>query len=319
MKAFGVIDMHCDTITRLAHEKKDFVHNDCHISLEKMEQGNYMMQCFAVFLYLKAYEHPFKSCNEYMDSFDEYMALYSDRIRKVTRADEIEENWAKGLISGMLTIEEGGAIEGNLENLRHFYDRGVRMMTLTWNFENELAYPNYVYENRIDTERGLKPLGRECVKKMQELGMIVDIAHLNDAGIRDVFSLAEKPIIASHSNARAICNVPRNLSDEMLVRLKENGGMTGINYCPDFVSENREVDQIPMIIQHINHIVKVAGIDHVGLGSDFDGIDTPIGMSDCSRTHLLYQALKSEGYSKDDIDKIFFKNFLRVLRANQVD
>ncbi|MBQ1877485.1 MAG: dipeptidase [Erysipelotrichaceae bacterium] len=320
MKEFGVIDMHCDTITKLVYEKKDIRENDGHISLNKMQKGNYMMQCFAIFLYLKAYPHPFASCDSYIDDFYRFMQENSDIIKPVTTADEIEENWEKGLMSGMLTIEEGGALEGNLANLQHFYDRGVRMMTLTWNFENELAYPNYMDKSgmRPDTERGLKPLGIECVKKMQQLGMIVDVSHLNDAGIYDVFRLATRPIVASHSNARAVCNVPRNLTDDMLRKLKENGGITGINYCPDFISEKTDENQIPMIVRHINHIVSVAGVETVGLGSDFDGIPTPNGMSDCTRTHLLYEALKQEGYSQQDIDLMFHGNFLRVLRANQV-
>ena len=240
-----------------------------------------------------------------------------DVIRQVTTVEEILENREKGIMSALLTIEEGEAIEGSIEKLEHFYNRGVRMMTLTWNFANQLAYPNYVYEGKIDTERGLTDKGIEVIKKMWELGMIVDVAHLNDAGIYDVFKYATKPIVASHSNARAVHNVPRNLSDDMIVKLRENGGVMGINYCPDFISEDTEQNQIPDIIRHIKHIVKVGGIDTVALGSDFDGITTPNGMSDCTKTNDLYEALVAEGFSEEDIDKIFYKNFLRVLKANQ--
>ena len=317
MKKLSVIDMHCDTITGLARSGKSFVDNDGHISLNKMKDGNYLMQCFAVFLYLKATPNPFETCNKYIEYFYKTMEENKDSIRPVTTVEEILENREKGLMSALLTIEEGEAIEGSLEKLQHFYDRGVRMMTLTWNFENQLAYPNYVYEGKIDTERGLTEKGIEAVKKMCELGMIVDVAHLNDAGIYDVFKYATKPIVASHSNARAVHNVPRNLSDDMILKLRENGGIMGINYCPDFISENTKENQIPDIIRHIKHIVKVGGIETVGLGSDFDGIPTPIGMSDCTKTNDLYDALVKEGFSEEDIDKIFYKNFLRVLKANQ--
>lgn len=318
MKKLSVIDMHCDTMTGLCRSKKDFRDNDGHISLKKMAEGNYLMQCFAMFIYLKAAEHPYELCNTYIDYFDKMMEENSDVIRPVTTVEEILENREKGLMSALLTIEEGGVIEGSIEKLEHFYNRGARMMTLTWNFDNELAHPNYVYEGKIDTERGLTEKGIEVINRMWDLGMIVDIAHLNDAGIYDVFKYARKPIVASHSNARAVHNVPRNLSDDMIIKLKENGGIMGINYCPDFISPNKDQNQIPDIIRHIKHIVEVGGIETVALGSDFDGIETPIGMSDASKTNDLYDALVEAGFSEEDIDKIFYKNFLRVLKENQV-
>ena len=317
MKKFSVIDMHCDTLTRVCRFGRNLRDYDGHINLQKMKEGNYLMQCFAMFIYLEGTPNPFEKCNEYIDFFDKSMKENGDVIRQVTTVEEILENREKGIMSALLTIEEGEAIEGSIEKLEHFYNRGVRMMTLTWNFANQLAYPNYVYEGKIDTERGLTDKGIEVIKKMWELGMIVDVAHLNDAGIYDVFKYATKPIVASHSNARAVHNVPRNLSDDMIVKLRENGGVMGINYCPDFISEDTEQNQIPDIISHIKHIVKVGGIDTVALGSDFDGITTPNGMSDCTKTNDLYEALVAEGFSEEDIDKIFYKNFLRVLKANQ--
>ena len=317
MKQFSVIDMHCDTMTRICRFDKDIKDYDGHINLQKMKEGNYLMQCFAMFIFLNGTPNPFEKCNEYIDFFEKEMNENKDVIRQVTTVEEILENREKGLMSALLTIEEGEVIEGSIEKLEHFYNRGVRMMTLTWNFANQLAYPNYVFEKKIDTERGLTEKGIEVIKKMWELGMIVDVAHLNDAGIYDVFKYATKPIVASHSNARAVHNVPRNLSDDMIVKLRENGGIMGINYCPDFISENVEQNQIPDIVRHIKHIVKVGGIDTVALGSDFDGIPTPNGMSDCTKTNDLYEALVAEGFSEEDIDKIFYKNFLRVLKANQ--
>ncbi len=317
MKKLSVIDMHCDTITGLYRNGKDFRDNDGHISLKKMQEGNYLMQCFAMFLYLEATPHPFDRCNEFIDYFDTLMAENSDVIRPVTTVDEILANREKGLMSALLTIEEGEAVEGSVEKLEHFYNRGVRMMTLTWNFANQLAFPNYVREGRIDTERGLTEKGFEIINRMWDLGMIVDIAHLNDAGIYDIFSCARKPIVASHSNARAVHNVPRNLSDDMIRKLKENGGIMGINYCPQFISEREKENQIPDIIRHIRHIADVGGIETVALGSDFDGIETPVGMSDATKTNDLYDALVAEGFSEEDIDKIFYKNFLRVLKANE--
>ncbi|MBR6957003.1 MAG: dipeptidase [Erysipelotrichaceae bacterium] len=317
MKKFSVIDMHCDTMTRLFRNGEDFRDCDMHITLKKMAEGNYLMQCFAMFLYLEKTPNPFEQCNTFIDFFEKTIAENSDVIRKVTTVEEILENREKGLMSALLTIEEGEAVEGSVEKLEHFYNRGVRMMSLTWNFPNQIAFPNYVYEGRVDTERGLTEKGIEIINRMWDLGMIVDVAHLNDAGIYDVLSCARKPVVASHSNARAVCNVPRNLTDDMIVKLRENGGIMGINYCPDFISDNKDQNQIPDIIKHIRHIIKVGGIETVALGSDFDGIETPIGMSDCSKTNDLYDALVADGFSEEEIDMIFYKNFLRVLKANQ--
>ena len=320
MKKFNVIDMHCDTITGLARSGKSFVDNDCHISLNKLKEGNYMMQCFAIFIH-KKYDVPaFEKCMNYIDFFKKTMQENADQISQVTTVDDILFNSQQGKLSAMLTIEGGEAVEGSLEKLQKVYDQGVRMMTLTWNFENEIGYPNDVYNPdgpKPDTEHGLKPFGLECINRMQDLGMIVDVSHLSDAGIYDVLNYARKPIVASHSNARAVWDFPRNMTDDMILRLHRNGGIMGMNYCPDFVSGDVTHDQIPAIVEHIKHIASIAGIETVALGSDFDGISTPVGMSDCTKTYQLYEALKVEGFSEEDIDKIFYKNFLRVLEANQ--
>ncbi len=321
MNKFKVIDMHCDTATGLARFNRPFVENDGHISLRKLQEGNYMMQCFAIFIHKKRDIPNYDKCMEYIHYFKNVLKENAAEITQVTTADDIIFNDQEGRISAMLTIEGGEAIEGSLEKLQKVYDQGVRMMTLTWNFENEIGYPNDVYNPdgpRPDTEHGLKPFGLETINRMQELGMIIDVSHLSDAGIYDVLNYASKPIVASHSNARAIWNCPRNMTDDMIRKLHRNGGIMGMNYCPDFVSGDVTHDQIPDIVRHIRHIADIAGIETVALGSDFDGIETPVGMSDATKTHKLYEALKADGFADEDIDRIFYKNFLRVLKANQV-
>jgi membrane dipeptidase len=148
---------------------------------------------------------------------------------------------------------------------------------------------------------------------MNELGMIIDCSHLSDKGFYDCIKYSKHPIVCSHSNSRSVCNVVRNMSDEMILALKENKGLMGINYCPDFISNSKK-NQIPDIIKHINHIKSVGGIDIIALGSDFDGIPTPNGMSDCTKVNLLKEALIKEGYTHEEIEKIFYKNFLRVFK-----
>ena len=287
--------------------------------IKRLEKGGYMAQCFAMFVYLEGDEHPFETCNRYIDKYDEVISASSAAIRKALTAEDIEKNARAGCISAILTTEEGGVLEGKLENIDRLYERGVRMMTLTWNFENELGYPNYLTEELIkaDTERGLKPFGFEAINRMWDKGIIVDVSHLNDAGIYDVLRVARKPIVASHSNCRAIKDFPRNLSDDMIRKLKENGGIMGLNFCPDFISDDTDGDQIADMVAHIRHVRDLAGIETIALGSDFDGIDTPKGLSDCSRMPLLHDALVKEGFTGEEIDCLFYKNFLRVFRANE--
>ncbi len=314
-----IIDLHCDTITKIDDNQQNLYDNDCHLSLKRMSEAGYMMQCFAIFVYLKETESPYNTCLKYIDYFKKEMEKNKSLIKQVYCYDDLLNNIENNIMSAMLTIEEGATIENDLAKLKHFYDLGVRMMTLTWNFKNEIGYPNNMSdpENWHEvTDKGLTEFGKLVVNEMNRLGMIVDVSHGSDRLFYDVIEISDKPIVASHSNSRKVHYCPRNLSDDMLVKLKENGGVVGINYCPSFISEDTEIDQIPMIVEHIKHIVKIAGIETVALGSDFDGIKTPVGLSDCSKMHLLTQALKESGFTEDDIDKIYYQNFLRVFAGN---
>ena len=301
-------------------ETKGIYKNNLHIDVLKMSKGEYLMQTFAVFIPLHKVNTPFETTKKYIELFKSEIKKNSHVISQVTTYQELQNNKALKKMSALLSIEEGGAIEGDLEKLEYFYSLGVRMMTLTWNFPNEIGYPNINMTNKTkvniripNTVDGLTPFGKEVVKKMNELGMIIDVSHLSDAGFYDVINLSTKPIVCSHSNSRKICKVSRNLTDEMILALKKNKGVMGINYCPDFISSSKK-NQIPDIIKHINHIKEVGGIDIIALGSDFDGIPTPNGMSDATKTLELKEALVKEGYTQEEIDKIFYKNFLRVFK-----
>ncbi|HQB31896.1 MAG TPA: dipeptidase [Erysipelotrichaceae bacterium] len=314
-----IIDLHCDTITRIFHSGQILYDNDCHLSIKKMLQADYLMQCFALFVNLKETETPYQRCLEYIEHFQKEMESNKEYIRQIYCYEDLLKNRENNIMSAMLTIEEGAVIEGDLEKLRHFYSLGVRMMTLTWNYENEIGHPNQMLDQdnwQEVKDKGLTSFGREVIKEMNRLGMIVDVSHGSDKLFFDVIEITDKPIVASHSNSRTVNHCPRNLTDEMIVKLKENGGVAGINYCPAFISKETDINQIPMIVEHIKHIARVGGVETVALGSDFDGIKTPKGLSDCSKMDLLTQALRKEGFSEEDIDKIYFRNFLRVLAAN---
>lgn len=325
-----VIDLHCDTLSELRHaaqrgEPADLMQNGLHIDIQKLRAGDYMLQCFAAFINLGEEEDPLVAALEQIDLFRRFMERYGDTIAQVKTWADLERNRREGRLSAMLTVEEGGCCLGNPAILRTLYTLGVRIMTLTWNFENELAYPNIVPGDSADifpcganVTHGLKERGFEFVREMERLGMIVDVSHLSDAGFWDVCKCAARPFIASHSNARAACGHVRNLTDDMLRALADRGGITGINYCAGFLDPNPDPDAqrstAALMAEHIGHIRNVGGIDMIALGSDFDGIEHNLELYDCSRLPLLEAELRRRRFTDGDIEKIFHGNALRLLR-----
>ena len=245
-----VVDMHCDTIAEIYKDHKkggrqSILENQMMLDLKKMQAGDYGLQNFALYVNLEqAKGRPFEFCMELLDTFYQEMEAHEDIIGIVRSYEDISRNWEQGRMSALLTVEEGGTCQGKTAFLRDFYRLGVRMMTLTWNFPNELAFPNAriaeedgTFRMAPDTEHGLTDTGIAFVEEMERLGMIIDISHLNDAGIWDVFRHTRKPFVASHSNARAMASHPRNLTDDMIRALAERGGVMGINYCTAFLRD----------------------------------------------------------------------------------
>ncbi len=314
------VDMHCDTLTALYKVNGDLLHNPFHVDLTKMKQGECLLQNFAIFTNIVKEDSSFTW--KVIDFYDEQMELHQDQIRKVLSYEDILNHEKQGYMNAMLTLEEGSVIDNDLDQLNAFYDRGVRMITLTWNYPNGIGYPNFTYTKEtqgnplytINEKDGLTDFGIEYIRRMEALGMIVDVSHLSDAGFCDVAKYSSKPFVASHSGARSICGVARNLSDEMIRLLVEKGGIAGVNYCSEFIEDHNETyTSIEGIVEHIRHIAKVGGIDCVALGSDFDGIGNELEFKDASGMQLLYEALKPY-FSEEEIEKIFWKNVLRVYK-----
>lgn len=328
-----IIDMHCDTIMALMNTTNNLRKSDNMIDIEKLIQGNYMLQCFAMFVPYKSKDNsenysPFEVCNKMIDRYYMEIEQNKDLILPAYTSKDIEENIKNGKMTALLTIEEGGVCLGNIEFLRNFYRLGVRMMTLTWNFKNEIASPNIDYLNinkeevlkngfKPNLEDGLTPFGIEVIKEMNRLGMVIDCSHLGDKGFYDVIKYSEKPIVCSHSCSRTVCNHVRNMTDDMLFKLKENGGVVGINYCHAFIKEDKSTATIDDICKHIIYIKNLIGIDYIGLGSDFDGISNKdLELKDASMMGLLINRLKELEFTDEEIDKICYKNVLRVFKAN---
>lgn len=325
-----VVDMHCDTIMRIVEirdtGKQVFLDkNDLNIDINKLKKGQYMLQNFAIFTPLKMVENPVLNTQRGIDCFYQEIEKNSKDINPVFTYQDIEENAKNGIISAMLTLEEGAVVFDSLAMLRNYYRLGVRMITLTWNFANGIGYPNFESSKNntfkdlftINTKDGLTPFGIKYVQEMERLGIIIDVSHLSDAGFYDVLKYTTKPFVASHSNARTVCGVARNMSDEMIIALAKRGGVMGINYCGDFLlptDNGGAKSYVKDMVKHIQHIVSVGGIDCVGLGSDFDGIDPNLEMNDASKLPMLEKALQEVGFTQEEIAKIFYKNVLRVYK-----
>lgn len=321
-----VIDMHCDTIYKIAKsqfEGKDISlrYNDLNISLEKMQKGDYLLQNFAVFTPLKEVQDPIDHVQYLIDTLYNEIDKNQDMISMVYHYEDILKNQKDNKMSALLTLEEGGVVHNNLSYLRNYYRLGVRMITLNWNYDNGIGYPNFDMNDEnhgyhtCDTIHGLTDFGKEYVKECERLGIIIDVSHLSDAGFYDVYHLTTKPFVASHSNARGVCPHARNMSDEMIQLLAKRGGVMGINFAADFLDENNQenaLSKIDSMVKHILYIKELAGIDCIGLGSDFDGIPQNLELKDASYMPLLYQALQKAGLTEEDIEKIFYKNVLRV-------
>ena len=275
-----VVDMHCDTIGELWKAEKagkpiSLRSNSLHIDLEKMQKGDYLLQNFAMFVFLGREKDPLVNVLEMIDVYNRAMAENADLIAPVLKYEDIEKNRAAGKLSGMLTIEEGAVLKGNPYVVRSLYRLGVRMLTLTWNFENEIGYPNTIVKAKdYDPSRhyGLKPEGIEIVREMNRVGMIVDVSHLGDDSFWDVVKYCDGPFVASHSNARAVCNHTRNMTDDMIRALADKGGVMGLNFCGDFLNPNGK-SRVEDMVRHAKHILNVGGSDILGLGTDYDGID----------------------------------------------
>ena len=316
-----VVDMHCDTIGELWKAEKagkpiSLRSNSLHIDLEKMQKGDYLLQNFAMFVFLGREKDPLVNVLEMIDVYNRAMAENDDIIGPVLNYEDIEKNRAAGKLSGMLTIEEGAVLKGNPYVVRTLYQLGVRMLTLTWNFENEIGYPNTIVKAKdYDPSRhyGLKPEGIEIVREMNRLGMIVDVSHLGDDGFWDVVKYCDGPFVASHSNARAVCNHTRNMTDDMIRALADKGGVMGLNFCGDFLNPNGK-SRAEDMVRHAKHIINVGGSDILGLGTDYDGIDGDLELDHCDKMPLLAQEMERQGFSTQQIEKIFHGNVLRLYR-----
>ena len=359
-----MIDTHNDFLSKavdLGYVMDANLKGRTHSDLARWKEGGLDMQVFSVFC--DGYKlNPFAYANLQMDSLDAALKRNPDKITKVANSRDLLKVVKQGKIAAMIGIEGGHMIENDLNKLDVFYQRGVRYMTLTWNNSTDWATSAFdETHTKTLTHKGLTDFGKQVVKRMNTMGMIIDISHVGEQSMQDVLIITTKPIIASHSAVYNLCQHQRNLKDEQIKAIAKNGGVIQLNFYSGFLDpgymkkadlfianhaiENDSLTKIglseyqreiflfekykseleplrppfAMLMDHMEYIIKLVGVDYVGIGSDFDGVEsTPLGMDDVTNYPLITKALVEKGYSKKDIKKILGGNFLRVLKANEV-
>ena len=321
-----VVDTHCDTLKCLMPvftRPRDSMWGDRskvgigvrsslgHIDVPRLVEGGVTCQVFAVSgERSRTPSHSLRTALEMISRFYRECDANRETIIPVTTHDEIIRAKSDGRVAAMLSIEGGDVLEGSVEVLRVFHRLGVRMVGLVHSLRNELA--DGVTDMR--TGGGISVLGAQALEELNRLGMIVDVSHMNDDGFWDVINLSKAPVIASHSNSRSVCRHPRNMTDDMIRSLADEGGVMGMNFAPAFVHPRKAT--LGGVVDHIDHIVDLVGPDHVGLGSDFDGIpSTPEGLEDVTRMPGIAEELARRGYEEEDMRKILGGNHLRLIKA----
>lgn len=305
-----VVDAHCDTLTAMTRQGRNL--STCsargHLDLYRLLQGGVRAQFMAAFIAPEYKRAATSRALELIDLYFREVKQNNEKINHVENKVELQQALDAGKIASILAVEGGEAVEGSLGVLRIFYRLGVRCLTLTWNGRNELG--DGVGEPW--SRGGLTGFGSAVVREMNRLGMLVDVSHLSEPGFWDVLAVTRQPVIASHSNCRALCNHKRNLSDGQISALARNGGVMGVTFVPEFLAEKDA--SLTHILDHLDHAVRIGGVEVAGIGSDFDGTEAlPGGIKDCGSFPEITRGLVERGYCAEDIKKILGGNFLRVL------
>lgn len=282
-----------------------------HTDLDRLREGMVGGQFWSVYIPFDAVEEGAAKVQlEQIDIALQVIDKYPDALELALDASDVESAFGGGKVASMLGMEGGHAIENSLGALRAFYAMGVRYMTLTHNGTLDWA------DACCDEARhgGLSEFGKEVVREMNRMGMLVDISHTSPETMNDALDVAEAPVIWSHASARAVHEHARNVPDQVLRRLPDNGGVVMVTFVPQFLTSNDRAT-IADVADHIDHIAEIAGVDYVGIGSDFDGIDsTPVGLEDVSTFPVLFAELSRRGWSDEDLAKLAGENVLRAMR-----
>ena len=305
-----MIDLHCDTIMQLLDhpDSGDLYRNTWKIDIEKLQKAHSKVQDFALFINLGDTNDPYGRYEEMRNLCTTQIHLYGEHIQHVLSYQDVESVYKSGKIGALMSIEEGGVLGGDLDKLKQAYQDGVRLITLTWNYPNGLGEPHCGEQHKKLTQKGI-----EFVEAMQDLGIIVDCSHLNDAGTEQLGDILDVPFVASHSNAREVTAHTRNLPDNLIKLIANKGGVIGLNFAQSFLGTS-PVSRIEDIVKHGLYLINKGGEDVVALGTDFDGIKPNTEIKEASEMYRLYDAFKEAGLSVEQCEKLFWKNADRLLK-----
>lgn len=350
-----LLDSHCDTPSQILRLRDLAVDNEySHVDFPKLRRGGVDGAFFALYTPASLSEtESYVYASKLLAGVQRVLKFHKDKARLATCRSEAYANKEAGLFSVFLGLENGAAIGRQIDRLYEFHDAGVRYVTLCHSRDNQICDSCA----QGCTWHGLSPFGKDVVRYMNRMGMLVDVSHISDSSFHDVLATSTRPVVATHSCCRALADHPRNMTDDMIRELAAAGGVIQINFYPvfldggfkavlessgimnegeriesEFIADpssstkraawNRVQEQLnalarpsfKLIADHIDHVVSLVGIDHVGIGSDYDGIEvTPAGMEDISRMPLLFDELRSRGYTESDLSKIASENFFRLL------
>jgi membrane dipeptidase len=355
--------MHADTVQRVIDENVDINQRlgDGHLDAVRAKEGGLDAQFFSIWVEPQLFggggPSAMKRADIQIEAIHDLAIKHPETWELATTAEDVRRASADGKIAALMGLEGGYAIDEKIENVRRYYDLGVRYMSPAWSVSTSWAGSS---GDAIGESRGLNDFGKQVVREMNRLGMMVDVSHVSDKTFWDIVNTSTKPVVATHSGCRAITNVPRNLTDDMIVALANTGGVVNVIFYPEHIEpgwseKKKKIDaeiaplverasaeeqgnvaqkklardrvrsqeylkrlppvSVSRIVDHIDHIVKLVGIDHVGIGSDFDGVQAvPADMTSVADLPNLTKELLKRGYSESDVDKILGGNMLRVMK-----
>lgn len=309
-----LIDMHCDTVYQLWKQgSMDFYDNrDLCIDIKRLREADSLVQCLALYND-RIGPTEFDAWLAYAAFEKELIAAFPDDLAQVFGYDDIGRIRGAGKVGVLMTVEDARAVDGHIERIDQMAALGARILSLTWNYETCFAYPNSA-DPKMHA-MGLKAFGREAIERLNELHVLLDVSHLSRGGTLEALSISKQPVLASHSNARALASHQRNLSDEEIRGIAETGGAIGVNFVPAFLNDDKR-NTFDDIARHAKYLANVGGEGVVAFGSDFDGCsfsetDEVTHMGSMPR---LYEELKKRGFTDPFLEGMFHKNLLRVFR-----
>lgn len=324
------MDGHCDVLLRIrdkGHNLTGPVEGRHHVDIPLWRAGGVNAVFFAAWINATLYpaEKAVARTWDLIAAFHEQLALYPDDLVHCSTVADVRSACRSGRIAALLAIEGGVALNEDLSLIAKYRDAGVRYMTLTW--QGNLSWIGSSHLNEGENPMGLGEFGADVVREMNRVGMVVDLSHVSDEAFYDVMRVTTRPVLATHSNSRFLSNHPRNLTDDMLRAVAANGGMAGVNVYSGFLGSQDEESSkgeeppatLDTVLNHIDHMVRIAGIDHVGLGTDWEGMNSPAqGLETADKMPGLISGLHARGYTQAEINKIAAENLLRVLEANEL-